>query len=203
MVPSLRTASFRGFRLVLPFTVLAAALAAPAAAQPTNAEAYAALARDCMTALPDSVDAFTLDAPAAMPYLRTALVGPWRAEGRRVFVADSAAAARPRLAVRVERAAVDYERAGRRRVARTVTLALRVTLTGPDGDLWQERACPGVYQDVVPRAALARLEDPAFAETQGPVPEGGRLRRWVEPAVLTAAAAVTVYLFFTVRSDGE
>ena len=40
-------------------------------AQPTNLEAYQKLALRCLAEAPDTTQAFWLDAPAQMPYLRT------------------------------------------------------------------------------------------------------------------------------------
>ncbi len=176
----------------------------PAWGQPTNLEAYQTLAVECLAAAPDTARAFRLAVPARMPFLRTALVARWQEEGHMVFLADSsfeATGALPRLAYEVEEATVAYERAGRKQLRRTVTLALRHTFTGPGGEILREDRCRDVYEDTVARRAAAGLADEAFPETQAPLPEAGWLRRYLEPVVLTAATAVAVYLFFTLRSD--
>lgn len=176
--------------------------AIPSPAQPTNLSVYQDLALRCLAGAPDTLGAFRLDAPDGMPYLRTALVDAWQADGRTLFLLpDSAAQGRPRLTYRVEEAGVTYERAPGRRLNRTVTLALRYTLTGPDGRLLAESACRETFADSFPRRAHAAVESPSFPETQAALPPAGWLRRYVEPALLTAATAIGVYLFFTLRSQ--
>ena len=58
-------------------------------AQPTNLETYQRLALRCLAETPDTTQAFWLDAPVQMPYLRTALAQRWRQESRALFLADS------------------------------------------------------------------------------------------------------------------
>lgn len=186
--------------------VLLLATAQTASAQPaTNMAAYQTLALDCLAEVPDTVRTFRLDAPAQMPYLRTALVDRWQREGRTVYLADStarsAAADVPRLAYRIEESGVAYERAGRREMGRAVRLSLRYTLLGADGRLLHENACRDTFDDVLRRSDQATIETATFPETQGAAPRAGWLRRYVQPAVLAAATAVTVYLFFSLRNN--
>lgn len=178
--------------------------AAPLAAQPTNQAQLAALAEACLAPLPDTLAAFRLE--GLPPYLRTALVPRWQAEGRTLYAgepsADSLATpALPVLRVTVETAAVAYTRAGRRRLGRSVRLVLLATLLAPDGRLLREARCERTAEDVVPRSAHAALEDPAIPATQAPLPPGSWRRRYLEPAVLTAATALVVFLFFSLRND--
>lgn len=178
--------------------------AAPCRAQPANLAVYQDLAATCLADAPDTLRAFRLEAPARMPYLRPALAARWTAEGRTLFVADpadSAGAALPRLAFEVEEAAVAYARASRRRVRRSVALALRYSIVAADGRLLAEDRCRQTYADVVDARSLAALESAAYPETHAERPPAGWLRRYLEPALLTAATAVGVYLFFTLRSQ--
>lgn len=181
----------------------AGAIASPASAQSTNAEIFADLALSCLAEAPDTLTSFSLDAPEGYPYMRTALVREWTASGRGIYLPDTTAApaARAALAYDVERAAVRYERAGRGHVERSIDLALRYRVTAADGRLLQESSCTRDYQDRVPRRAIAALSSPAFPETQAPLPPGGTFRRYIEPALLTAATALGVYLFFVLRSE--
>lgn len=190
-------------RAALTLAGLLAALAAPAAgAQPTNQEALEALAVGCLADVPDGLDAFRLDVPAATPYLQTALVARWSAPGRAVYVADSTAtSALPTLSVAVDEAAVTYARAGRGAYDRTVRLAVRHALTAPDGRILSAEACSDAYTDTIARSQVARLESPTYPETQGAQPQAGWVRRYAQPAVLATAVVVTVYLFFSLRSD--
>lgn len=172
-------------------------------AQPTNVEAYQQLAVACLADVPDTLQAFRLDAPERMPYVRTALANRWQEQGRTLFLPDTSARPPdplPRLAFRIEDADVTYEREGRR-LRRTVELALRYTLTAANGRLLREQSCRETFDDTIARGEREALEDAAYRETQGAVPEAGGWRRYVEPAVLAAAVGVGVYLFFSLRGD--
>ena len=174
-------------------------------AQPTNLEAYQTLALRCLAEAPDTTQAFWLDAPAQMPYLRTALAQRWRQEGRALFLADSlqhvSGPAIARLRYEIEEAQVAYARAPRKQLVRTVTLALRYTFTAADGRLLREDRCRDTLTDTIRRSDRAALEWDAFPETQGEAPRGGWTRRHLEPAIVAVATAVTVYLFFNIRSQ--
>ncbi len=170
-------------------------------AQQTNQAAFIALGTACLGPLPGDVQSFYLDAPSQMPYLRSALIQTWQQEGRRIFVSDTTAALLPTLRYTIEAVAVDYARQGRKQVARTVSLGLRYALTTADGEVLRDAPCSDTFQDVLSRKALAEVETPTFPETQAPPPPPGGLGRYLEPALLTAATAVSVFLFFTLRSD--
>ncbi len=176
------------------------ALAQPA---PSNLEAYQTLVVRCLAEVPDTARALVIDAPAVMPYLRTALSDTWRAEGRSVYLADSSFAAQriPTLSFGVEEAAVEYARASRKTLGRTITLAVSHTFAAPSGLLLDDGRCRKSYEDLIPKRGRASLEAEAFSETQGRLPRAGWVRRYVEPAALAAVSAVTVFLFFNLRSD--
>lgn len=185
------------------FSLLLLALAPASHAQPTNAAQYTEIALACLGEVPSGTVAFRLDADAQRPYLRTALVGRWHAADYQPYLADTAQAPPdlPLLRYRVEQAQVTYERAGRKHLRRTVALALRYTWLGPDGQIRQDDACTDTRTDTLPRSAVAAIEDPAFPETQGAVPSGSFLRRYLEPALVVTVTAIGAYLFFTLRSD--
>ena len=179
--------------------------AARAQPTPTNLEAYQTLALRCLAAVPDTATVVALDAPALMPYLRTALTDAWRNDGRTLFLADSslqpAGPAVPRLAYAIENVGVEYARARRKQLNRAVSLTLRYTFTTAQGRLLDEARCSETFTDTIRRAERAALESEAFPETQGTLPRAGWMRRYLEPAALAAATAITVYLFFNLRSD--
>ena len=183
--------------------VVLAGTAGGAVAQPTNLEAFQALAVQCLAEAPGAAQRFRLAAPAQMPYLRTALLDRWRADGRTAFLADSVAAPGdlPQLRYEIEEVGVAYERAGRKRLARTVTLGLRYDLVGADGEVLADDRCRHVHADAIRRADLEALEAPAFPETQAEAPGGGFRQRYLEPALLATATAVTIFLFFNLRSE--
>lgn len=176
------------------------AVSIPAPAQTTNAEVFQQLAVRCLDAVPGTAQAFRLEAPGPMPYLRAALVQHWTEQGRALYLADSAAAL-PRLHYEIEEVGVAYAREGRRRLRRAVTLALRYTFTGPDGRLLHDDRCRDTVTDTLPRSARAAVESAAFPETQAEAPPAGWRRRYLEPALLLAATAVTVALFFNLRGE--
>lgn len=171
-----------------------------AAAQSTNLSLYQEMAVECLSELPADVDSLILEAPQNMPYVRSALVALWQADGRDVFFPD-APISTARLAYDVEEAAVTYVRRGDR-FEREVRLTLRYTVTTESGRVLADDRCSRSRQDLIARAEVDAVQSPVYAETQGQLPRGGWFRRVLEPAVLTAAAAVAVYLFFALRSTG-
>lgn len=178
---------------------LSVAAVRPAAAQPagdpaTNADVYGRLAVACLADAPVP-GAVALDVP--LPYLRSALTTVWTGAGRRV-VADTAAATR--IEIRTEQASVAYERAGRGRLGRTVTLGLRTRIVEPDGAVVYDAPCAQTARDVVPAEARGALESVAFGETVGRGPAPSRLRRTAETAVLAGALVTGTLLLFTLRS---
>lgn len=175
-------------------------------AQETNIERFQAIAVDCMAALPDTPESFRLEAAERMPYLRPSLVQYWQSNGHTVYLSDSTTVSvpdLPLLAYRIEEADVEYVRRRSRRMQRVVTLALQVTVRGTDNRLVFENRCRDRLSDVIPRDALREIEASIYPETQAPAPEAGWVRRYLEPVVLTAATAVGIYLFFSIRSSNE
>ena len=178
------------------------AAAVPAFAQTSNLELYQEMAVECLGGLTGAADSLAIVSPARMPYLRSSLVNEWQKAGRVVYLADTTAVRFniPRLSYEVERAAVEYARRGKQ-VERRLRLDLRYTLTGADGLVIADDRCSSNRSDLINRTDLMRLQDPLYPETQAEPPPAGWIRRYLEPAVLTTATAVAVYLFFTLRSD--
>lgn len=173
--------------------------AAPAFGQSTNLALYQDLAIECLAAVPGEVDSLSLESPTRMPFLRSALIARWQEDGRSIFEADSSRDV-AHLVYHIDDARVVYGRADGD-VARHVVLGMRYTLTAPDGRILADDRCAKDFSDVIPRGALAAVENEAYAETQADPPEAGWFRRYLEPVVITAATAVAVYLFFTLRSN--
>lgn len=175
-----------------------------ARAQDSNRAILERLALTCLAELPSQIDTFALSAPERMPFLRSALIDNWNANGRAIYSAgDSSqrASTLPILSLSIVDAGVVYSALGRRRLNREVSLALQYTLAGPDGRIILDESCIETAVDSIRRSDRGRLEDPAFAETRGEPPRAGWVRRYVEPAILVAASALGVYLFFTLRSQ--
>lgn len=190
----------------LPGVVLAVVLGtAPVAvrAQATNLEAFQQIALNCLAEAPAATSAFALEPPGQMPYLRQALVDHWQRQNYTVYLnADSVDQALPAFAYRIEQVAVNYERAGRRNLDRTLTLALAYTHTAADGRLLADTRCTDTFTDRIARGERAQVETTAYPETQGQVPQGW-FRRYLEPAVVIGSAALGTYLFFTLRSTRQ
>jgi hypothetical protein len=62
-------------------------------------------------------------------------------------------------------------------------------------EIWAESAV-----DTVAEKSLASLEEPGLPFTVGKWERPGRKFRWLEPALITSATGVVVYLFFALRS---
>ena len=176
--------------------------AVPSFAQPSNLELYQDMAIECLGGLTGSADSLAVISPERMPYLRSSLVNEWQKAGRVVYLADTTAVRfnLPRLSYQVERAAVEYASRGKQ-VERNVRLDLRYTMTGRDGLVIADDRCSGNRSDIIARTDIAGLQDPSYPETQAEPPPAGWIRRYLEPAVLTTATAIAVYLFFTLRSN--
>lgn len=173
-------------------------IATAAAGQSTNLALYQEMAVECLGDVPASADTLALQAPDRMPYVRSALVTHWQDDGRTIYLSDSAGT-HPLLTFDVEEAEVYYTRRSRR-VGRNVVLALRYSLTSPAGRILTDDRCREERSDLISRAAIQNVQVNAYPETQADPPEGGWIRRYLEPVVITAATAVAVYLFFTLRS---
>ncbi len=177
-------------------------LTATAGAQPTNREVFVRLAQECLDKAPESATAFRLDAGERLAFIRADLVSRWQTAGYVLYEADSSAGAGlPLLRYRIEEAAVRYERAARGALQRSVVLSLTYALTATDGRVVREQPCRLSSTDVIRRSDVERVESPGYPETQAPLPRGGFVRRYLEPAVLLGAVAVGVYLFFSLRSE--
>ena len=163
------------------------------------------LAVRCLVQVPDTTRVLSLASPSVMPFLRTALVAAWQGEGRAIYLADAtfteSAPSMPRLSYAVEQAGVTYAPASRRVLERTITLALQYTYATEGGHLLRDARCKDSYSDTIRRSDRLMLETAAYPETQGAAPKAGWVRRYVEPAVLATVSAVTVFLFFNLRSD--
>jgi len=183
------------------FTVSSAASqsAPPTNIPPTNIEVYQNLALVCLTdaALPDS---FSLAESGGAPYIREALVAHWLDEGRAVYADDTTSTARrSRLSFEADRQTVRYEREGKR-IRRHVELGLHYEVTAADRRLTAASRCDLNHTDVLDRSQIQRVDDARFAATTAELPPSSWRRRYLEPVIVGAATAVTVVLFFTLRS---
>lgn len=189
-------------RLLAVATLVAVPGTRPAAAQDANASVLESLTVACLREIPDTVRAFRLEAPDTLPYARAALNAVWRADGRQVAATAAADRALPTFRYHFDDVAISYRRAGRRQYERVVSIALDYALLGHDGTLLDDGVCRRETRDIIASSSVSDLEDGIYPETIGARPEAGRLRRYLEPVILTGAIAVGVYLFFSLRSSG-
>lgn len=184
--------------------VILAFCAGTAGAQSTNLSLFQDLAVECLGDLPQEVRDVVLTAPGEMPYVRSALVSAWQSSGHEIFIEDDeddTPGQRARVMFAVEDARVVYTRSSSR-LSRNVDLSLRYSISSSDGRILVDDRCAERRSDVIAWGDVDAVEHETYPETQGVLPPAGRFRRLIEPAVVTAATAVAVFLFFTLRSAG-
>jgi hypothetical protein len=179
-------------------------LATGVRAQATNVEVLGTLAVECLGPVPGETDTFRLLPGARMGYLRPALTQHWLEHGYTVFLDDSAKGTGPNtlheLRYEPQSAHVDYARAGKDSLRRTVDLSISHTFVSPRGILISEAHCRQSASDVVRTDDVLRLQKDPWQETHGTIPLDRGWRTWAEPTVIGTSIAVVVYLFFSVRS---
>ncbi len=168
---------------------------------------YEAMATACMEFLEDVAGDLVLDAPAHMPYVRGAIVSTLQSQGREVFSADSSIAGRPAslatLRYSIDEAKIEYSRLKKKQALRKIYLTTTNTLTAAGGHLITDKVCQQQVADTVAIKSIASLESSAFSETRASHPEASFARRYLQPATLAGATVLTVYLFFTLRSESS
>ena len=176
-------------------------------AQPTNMETFQALAVECMGFISDVKEGLIIDTPGQMPYVRSAIVTRLNQRGRQVFLADSVYTNQPAnlstLSYKIDAASVVYERLRKKKARRTVHFSATTMLVSAQGALINDEVCNEHFTDTLSVAALPSLESGSFSETQAPPLKAGFFRRIFQPVMLTTATALTVYLFFTLRSESS
>jgi hypothetical protein len=184
--------------------------AARSEAQPTNAAVYQSLASSCLDSVAAPLTKFTVRAPERMSFVRTSLVQEWLADGKVIFIDDpttldtsdeSVPVSDTTLAIDIEAAGVEYARGDKKRLKRTVVLSIRYLVRSPSGRVISDAGCDLRYDDEVDRDGAALLALPGHPETEAEIPESNWIRRFGEPLIITAAATVAVFLFFSLRSD--
>ena len=169
---------------------------------PTNMELYQDHAVNCLIAVPDTTRALSLESPGVMSFLESALISRWTQQGVDVFRTDSLLShPLPSLKYDVESARVSYEAVKRRQLERTVSLALQFSWTSRTGQILRSERCAQSSNDLILRRDVARVESPAYPETTASLPAGSWTRRYLEPIALGAATALTVFLFFNLRTS--
>ncbi|MBT8401126.1 MAG: hypothetical protein KJO98_11665 [Rhodothermia bacterium] len=180
-----------------------------AAGQPANGDIIGQLAADCATMGLAAVDTLELIPDDRYEFIRTAVVLAMQNQGTVVMMSQAPATStvnsvdgeqRPSLRYRIENGEVRYSKAGGV-LAREIVVDTRVLATMSDNSVARDTLCTKSFSDQIRPADVDDVEDPNQPLTLGNRPDKGWLRRIAEPAVVAAASAVAVYLFFNVRSD--
>ena len=206
---------------VLAFLLVAAAQCAQipygseALAQVPETDATAAVERNdqvftqfVLGCLEGSADADTVAAvfPSEIAFAAVEFASARVARGQTVLIEPSLEAAREKdgastIEMQIDDAGVLYQRRGRRELGRTVRFSARYIIRTPRGAVTTADRCDATHSDVISRADVPSLELEAYPITRGAVPGPGGARRFVAPVVAGAAAAVSAYLLFSLRSD--
>ena len=175
---------------------------APAQAQSSHLEQLQIAGIECMGNVLANVASFELDADERAPYLRPALVSHWMAEGHTVYTADSSNVdlMLPKFQYRVDDVGIDVRRLGSGLVERTVSVAMRYVLTGPDSQILADNMCSRELVDSLDAHLANSLADARYAETNIQYEDEGWIHRVLEPAIIVGAAVIGTYLFFNLRS---
>ncbi len=181
-----------------------------AAGQPANGDIIGQLAADCVTSALAAADTVRLVPDQRYEFIRTAVVGAIQNDGTIVVISPASPEAAPQqssrtrphawLRYRIEKSEIRYTKAGDA-LAREIFVDTRVLATMSDHSVAVDSLCAGSFEDEIQPADVQDVEDSSQPLTIGRRPDKGWLRRIAEPAVVAAASAVAVYLFFNVRSD--
>lgn len=171
-------------------------------AQPTNREVMVSLVTSCLAPAVDSSTAISYTYHGSESFIETGIVSSWLSDGRTVSVHDNDSMEN-HLEIHVTDLAVNYTRLSRKSVSRTVTAAVMATLKSSDNEILEAVNCPGSFDDVLDRRKLVSVEDSQLPVTAAPHPSSGIIRKYIQPVIVGAASAVTVYLFFSIRSSND
>lgn len=166
-----------------------------------NADVMGALAAECALTAAPGPGPVRVTGLEVVSYVRSAVVTALLEGGYTVHEPGADAPGVPHVGLTPEVLTVEYARADRQNVSRRIEVRLRALVTNPDGTVARDEACTRTSVTLVERAAVPDLEDAADPRTHAPLPPaGGFLRRIVQPAVIGAATAAGVFLFFSLRS---
>lgn len=90
---------------------------------------------------------------------------------------------------------------GSRKVIRTIALALQFTLISrSDKKVLFAKSYTQSFSDTLLYADVQRFEDPSILFASTTLPKLSFFDSIIEPAIVTVASAIAIYLFFTIRS---
>ncbi len=172
-------------------------------AQDTNLSVFVSLAAECLAPLLDGTDSFIFEGESGISSIETGLINSWMTSGKEVarLGENALPGDRPLLSYQIQHTAVTYDTEKKRSLIRNVELRLSAMKIENNVVTNSIVDCPGQFSDTIDRRDISEIEDSLIPETKGHVPPRGFLKRYAQPIVVGAASAITVYLFFSVRSD--
>ncbi len=171
-----------------------------AIAQPTNRDVIVSLVGNCVSNTIASDSSVAYSYSGSTGFIESGVVAAWLSEGKSVRVHDNASKEK-HLEFQTTNIAVQYRRSSRSTVDREVSVSTIGTVRDADGTIIESIDCPDSFRDTVDRHQLDSIEDSEIPLTQGTRPSRGFVRKYLQPVVVAAASAVTVYLFFSIRSN--
>ena len=165
----------------------------------SHADVLAVLTADCLEPVIAESSSFRFLAQGATDLVASPLVGSWARAGKNVFLQPSEAPA-PLLVVTTDKAEVDLQRDGRRKLKRTVSIDLTWWLSSIDGDVTGTDTCRSSKSDSLTRDQAERMAVDGSPILDPTIPPRSRLMHAAQPVVLLGATAVGTYLLFNLRS---
>lgn len=185
----------------------AVCFAAPdsSSAQVTNREVMISLVSTCLAPAIEDESTLSYTYRGSESFVEAGVVAGWLQDGKSVsiFSGGDSQPAVSHLDFSVTDLDVAYERASKHTVGRTVSVVVMGTHRNSDDQILHAIDCPASFEDVLDRNSLSLVEDTELEVTTAEHPSQGVIRKYVQPVIVGAASAVTVYLFFTIRSSND
>lgn len=160
-----------------------------------------ALAAECALSIAPAPGPVRVTGLEAVPFISSAVFTALVGGGFTVYDPDTTVPGLTHIGLTPEVLSVDYARADRHQVKRHIEVRLHAYVRNSDGTILRDEACTRMSETLVDRATVPDLENPTDPRTRAALPPaGGFLRRVVQPAVIGAATAAGVFLFFSLRS---
>lgn len=193
--------------LYLVLAVMAAFRPMSATAQASHVERLQDAARACLGHIPDELESFRLSTDARAPYIRSALVSDWLAEGKTVYDdaivrdADEGASDMARFSYETDAIEISFDPVGGGVILRHATVGMSYGLTGADAQVLIDSRCDQTLSDSLDASLAKALRDHRWPETDVAPENRSILGKIVKPVVVLGAAAVGTWLFFNLRSE--
>ncbi len=172
-----------------------------ASAQPTNLEIIGRLTSACASENIEHTDTLWIATTGEYPALDLMVGSHIDSIVQKVYVEKLAD--HPGFVYTLNEVHIDYAKQGRRQITRRINVDVAYQSLGRSGEITNSGTCARNFEDVVLRADVASLENPAIPFSMGTLPRRSWIRRNIEPIVVVAAAGVSTILLFSLRSPGN